>query len=431
MKKVLALGLAVCAFFSCSHLSGKKEARVGEAGGKVTAYLRTWPMNHWAPNPVNWTAADIKGEYLTDLIISFANIDAADGTSIFIPSVESKTPYGNNPNAEIAKKPSDATFTGLWKEVAAIQKKYPALKVHISIGGWEADGFSAMAADPAKKAAFIANVIKWVKEYKLDGVDIDWEYPVGPDWGGLPIDVSPADRQNYPALLRDMRAALDKLGKSTKKTYSLSSAIPASGWFAAANDLAEAAKYLDTFKLMAYDYFGGWTATTGHHANLYISPQDTTQWPGSTDTYITSYLNAGVPANKISLGLGTYGRAWKGVPDGGTHGLYQPVDKKNGGGAVFNDDNPDRGTISWSNGSPNIKELLADKNYTRYYDDVAKQPYLYNEKAKIFVSYTDEQQIKDLCAYAKEKGLSGIFYWEYGHDKDGELLKFMAEDSAK
>ncbi|GMO45883.1 MAG: hypothetical protein Ta2G_00890 [Termitinemataceae bacterium] len=430
MKKFLVLALAVCAFFSCS----KKDAQVtANKGAKVTAYLRTWPMNHWDSNPVNWKASDIKGEYLTDLIISFANIDAADGTSIFIPSVESRTAYGKqpseNPNIAIEKKPTDETFKNLWTEVAAIAKKYPALKIHISIGGWEADGFSAMSADQAKKIVFIDNVLKYVKEYNLDGVDIDWEYPVGPEWGGLPIDVSPADKDNYVALLRDLRAALDTLSRETKKTYSLSSAIPASGWFAATNDLAEASKYLDTFKLMAYDYFGGWTATTGHHANLYISPQDTTQWPGSTDSYIQAYLASGVPANKISLGVGTYGRAWKGVPDGGTHGLYQTVDKANGGGAVFNDNNPDKGTISWSNGSPNIKELLKDPAYQRYYDDVAKQPYLYNESDKIFVSYTDEQQIKDLSAYAKEKGLAGVFYWEYGHDKDGELLKIMADNS--
>ncbi|GMO47298.1 MAG: hypothetical protein Ta2G_02690 [Termitinemataceae bacterium] len=428
MRKFLVLVLASCALFSVSCT--KKEAVQDDAtGAKVTAYLRTWPLNHWGAdgkvetaNPINWKAEDIKGEYLTDLIIGFAKIDAADGTSIFVPEVESRTPYGNNPNAEIAKEMTSVTFPSLWAEVSKLQKKFPKLKIHLSVGGWEADGFSAMSADEEKKAKFIAALMAIVKERKLDGVDIDWEYPVGPSWGGLPIDTDPGDRENYVALLRDTRAALDKLGGETKKRYSLSSAIPASGWFAESNDLVAAAAYLDTYKLMAYDYFGGWTATTGHHANIYNSPQDTTQWPGSTDVYLQSYFNAGLDPSKIMLGVGTYGRAWKGVVDGGTHGLYQAHQ-----GAVFNDSNPDRGTISWSNGSPALKELLADPSYTRYYDDVAKQPYLYN--GDIFVTYTDEQQIKDLCAYAKEKGLAGIFYWEYGHDNNGELLKFMAENS--
>ena len=67
----------------------------------------------------------------------------------------------------------------LLTEMVAFKAQYPELKVKLMIGGWgkNANGFSPMAADPEKRAAFVANVKAAIEEYHLDGVDIDWEYP--------------------------------------------------------------------------------------------------------------------------------------------------------------------------------------------------------------------------------------------------------------
>jgi len=362
----------------------------------VSAYIRTWsiPRSVQPDDSSYWKADMIKGEYLSDLIISFASISKADGFSIYLPEAA--------PNR----------FYNIWDEVAALKQKYPKLNVTLSVGGYNEGGFSGMADDPVKRAGFVANVCEWLEKHNLDGIDIDWEYPVGPPWGQQ-IPSRPSDRQNYISLLQDLRDAMNILGNKTGKRYSLSTAVPASSWFLTRNDVKAAAKIVDALKLMTYDYYGGWSSRTGHNANLYRNPRDTSGW--STDQAVTAYLNAGIPSDKIMLGVAFYGRGWAGVTKGSnanTPGLYQSYEYVPADG------------YSWTD----LKDeyLPPDSGFTRYWDDTAKSPFLYDDD--IWITYTDEEQIKLINAYAKEKKLKGVFTWEYAHDMSGELIKLLADE---
>lgn len=52
------------------------------------------------------------------------------------------------------------------------------VKVGIAIGGWGfVEEFTAMTSTPASIDAFIANSVALCERLKLDGIDIDWEYP--------------------------------------------------------------------------------------------------------------------------------------------------------------------------------------------------------------------------------------------------------------
>ena len=367
---------------------------------KIAAYIRTWgiPASAREPGSIHWNAGMIKGEYLSDLIISFALINKSDGFSLYIPELVS------------------GSFSNLWNEVSALKQQYPHLNVTFSVGGANEAGFSDMADNTAKRAGFVANVCDWLENYGLDGVDIDWEYPVGPSWGQS-IPSKPADRENYIILLQEMRDAMDTLGETTGKRYSLSTAVPASGWFLQRNDVKAASEIADTLKLMSYDYYGSWSSRTGHNANLYRNPRDPGNW--STDQAVGAYLSAGIQPEKIMLGVGFYGRLWRGVEQGSygtTPGLFQPY---NTGG----------GTVSWID----IKQiyLKPGSGYTRYWDSSAKAPFLYNGDAAMtgWLSYTDGEQIKELTAYVKEKNLGGVFNWEYAHDMGAELLEILAKNS--
>jgi len=390
-------------FSGCAN----RNNRIGDVmEPKVSCYIRTWPVPQSARQGNNpyWNAGMIKGEYLSDLIISFALLEKED---VSVPYISELKPISNNP-----------MFGNLWDEVNALKKKYPHLKINISVGGYGADGFSDMANDPKLRAAFAANICKWLEDYNLDGMDVDWEYPVGPEWG-QEIKSRPADKQNYISLLQDLRNAMDNLGSKTGKRYGLSTAVPASGWFPKAIDVKAAARIVDTLKLMAYDYYGGWSDTTGHHTNLSNNPRDPAWGGWSTRQALAEYLGAGVPPEKIALGIGFYGRAWQGVEHGNnedTPGLFQPY-KSLPRTAPF-----DQGTIDWTD----IKEFLKPgSGYKRYWDDIAKAPYLYN--GDIWISYTDAEQIKLLADFAKEKKLAGVFVWEYCHDMNAELFKILAE----
>jgi len=58
------------------------------------------------------------------------------------------------------------------------------VKVFLAVGGWDiGDGggndqaFEAMASKEASRKKFVSSIMFLIKEYELDGIDIDWEYP--------------------------------------------------------------------------------------------------------------------------------------------------------------------------------------------------------------------------------------------------------------
>ncbi|MDR2574905.1 MAG: hypothetical protein LBC52_00515 [Treponema sp.] len=387
---ILTLLLVLC---GCPAEKGVEDPPFSLGDVKVASYIRTWsiPTQWLEPGSAHWKAGMIKGEYLSELIIAFATIKKTDGYSLEVPD----TAY---------------TFRNMWDETAALKEKYPGLKVNISVGGANESGFSEMAADTVKRASFIANVCDWLEKYNLDGVDIDWEYPVRPLSGG---GQRPQDRQFYITLLQELREAMDELGEKTGKRYALSTAVPASSWFVNPSegvDIKAVSDIVDSFKLMAYDYNGSWSKNTGHNANLYPKLGG---W--STDGAVKAYLNAQVPPEKIMVGVGFYGQSWKGVAAGSNTslpGLSQPS-------ASFG------GTLSWD--EINVYCLKPNSGYTRYWDSTAKAPFLYNGDR--WISYTDHEQIKAITGYVKEKKLGGVFVWEYALDMGAELLKTLAESS--
>jgi chitinase len=96
----------------------------------------------------------------------------------------------------------DGTFRPLmngWKVDELVRLAHAnGVKVLISVGGWGWDEqFEIIAADPALRAPFIQNLIAVVEQYRLDGVDMDWEYP----------DAGPSAR-NFLALMKEIRSAL-------------------------------------------------------------------------------------------------------------------------------------------------------------------------------------------------------------------------------
>ena len=364
---------------------------------QVSSYIRTWPLGskreEWTKFKY-WSGKDVKGEYLTDLIISFAKINQDDWT-IYLPDVDLP----------------DSHFKNLWDEIEVIKSKTPNLRMHLSVGGWAGDGFSQMSAVPERRAKFIKSVMEVVRARNLDGIDIDWEYPVGPDWGELPIASTPEDGKNYITLLTELREAFNEYEKETGKYIMLSSAIPANPWYVKKIDASKVASCVDSLKLMSYDYFGVWTEHTGHHAGLYLNPENKDKNNWSTDQAVKMFIKAGVPAEKIIVGLAFYGRAWKGVPDGGTHGF----------GQTFKEPAYPDG-ISW----PDIQKLLEPgSGYTRYWDDVAKVPYLYN--GDLFITYVDQDAVAEVGKYVSENNLGGAMVWEYGHDPDCKLFKILRE----
>ena len=127
--------------------------------------------------------------------------------------------------------------------MVSIRKSNPELKIVLSVGGWGADGFSQAARTKEGRERFAASALAIVKEYGLDGIDIDWEYP-GTSLAGIASDRS--DKENYTLLLAELRKTLD----AYREGMLVTTAVGGDVYFALQTDMKEASRYLDYVQLM-------------------------------------------------------------------------------------------------------------------------------------------------------------------------------------
>jgi chitinase len=73
--------------------------------------------------------------------------------------------------------------------------------------------------------------------------------------------------------------------------------------------------------------------------------------------------------------------------------------------------------------------LLTSDNYTRYFDNETKTPWLYSEARKVAISYEDQESIRDKVAYVTDTGLGGMMFWELSYDDDAHTLLQAAYDA--
>lgn len=296
-----------------------------------------------------------------------------------------------------------------FRKLNELKKVNPDLKILISIGGWSWSGnFSDAVLTPSSRKLFAKTSVDIVRDYKLDGVDIDWEYPA---MRGLEGNVyRPEDKRNFTLMFIDIREELDKLEKETGKRYQLTAAVGGSKSFVDNTEMAEVGRILDYIYVMTYDY-GGRNGTIGHHTNLYSSEKDGSG--SSADQSIRDFMAAGVPASKLVLGAGFYGKAWVAEnPDNNGMGQKRVHSAQNQGVAE-----------GQGGGYTKIKDTMIGQNgYKRFWDKRAKAPYLFNKDTKVFVTYDDEKSIKEKIKYVKKHNLAGIFFWEYFSDPKEYLL---------
>ena len=186
----------------------------------------------------------------------------------------------------------------------------------------------------------------------------------------------------------------------------LSVAICASEWVYGKLPLAEMALYLNSVNAMTYDYHGSWEKRAMHHTPLYETVHDPDL--ASSQKTIAGYLAAGVPAQKLVLGIAFYGRGWQNVPDGGTYGLGQSADS------------------GFESSYDEIKALIGHSGFQRYWDEQAQAPYLYSptNKGGTFISYDDPESITRKTQFALDHHLGGVMAWEITQNKaDDDLIE--------
>lgn len=374
MKKCLIFcSLFLVAFYSCSH--SRKDSE--DKGVKVMAYYYTG----WE----NFKPETLPYDKLTHIIFSFTEV------------IENEMRF-----------PED-TLDLILKQLVKQKKKHPGLKVMIACGGWAGSGgFSEMARTPETRKKFVESVVKFIKEYKLDGLDIDWEYPGLP---GMDNPFIPEDKENFTALMCELREGLNSICDHQVLTFA------AAGWEEMFNhiEIEKVMNCVNYINVMSYDLAGGGDPYTSHHTNLGLIRMEDIQGtpaaarmmedgdstkPFSTEKIVSFLMDKGVKPSQIVIGSNFSGRAWQGVPPD-NNGLYQL----------------NRGRWRGRGSYARIREEMEDKNgYVRYWDPVAKAPYLYNAKDSIFITYDDTMSVRLKTKYVKDLGLGGIMFWQLGAD---------------
>lgn len=335
----------------------------------------------------------------------FSSIDASKLTHInyaFANIIDGEVRFGSEAIDDTEMKVDDL------RELSALRKVNPDLKILVSVGGWGWSGnFSDAALTDSSRNRFGASAARFVRDYSLDGIDIDWEYPNHPGAGNT---YRPEDVHNFTLLLECVRKHIDSLAmaEGRKDKYLLTIATGASEHYAANTELGPLSEYLDFINIMTYDFHHGGSTQTGHHANLWLSEWDAADGD-ATDKAVELHLKAGVPPEKLNIGIPFYGRIWRGV-EPVNNGLYREA-ATTGAGMPYAE----------------VLKALADPAFTRLYDSSAASPFLWNATDSVFISYEDEGSIAARMEYVRSKGLGGVMFWEYTEDVDGMLLKAVAD----
>ncbi|RDW58668.1 hypothetical protein BP6252_13144 [Coleophoma cylindrospora] len=197
------------------------------------------------------------------------------------------------------------------KEQFEVFKKQHGFKKVVSFGGWSfstsQDSFPIFrnAVTDANRATFAKNVANFVRANDLDGVDFDWEYPGAIDIPNIPPG-DKGDGQRYLAFLKTLKSML-------AKSKTLSIAAPASYWYLKGFPIAEISKVVDYIVYMTYDLHGQWDYENKYaaegcpHGSCLRSHVNYTE----TINALSMITKAGVPAAKIVVGIGSYGRSFQ------------------------------------------------------------------------------------------------------------------------
>ncbi len=359
--------LVISIFFSSTMKSQTKE---------IVGYFPEWGINY-KPYYVKNIITSGSAEKLTVINYAFG-IPTPDSAGNIKVSFETpsyayaKIISAKNSVDGIADNPNQL-LRGHFNQLRKLKKKYPHIKMVVSLGGWLGSVyFSKAALTPESRKIFVDACLDLFIQGNLpmlegagghgvaasifDGIDIDWEYPI--DGGVEGIFHNPNHANNLTELFKLFRAELNKINTD----YILTAALPSPLASLKNFNIKKDSKYLNWFLLMNYDYYGGWLPTTGHHTNLLKSELEPRGNNSLSQDKIVKYFveELKIPSNKIMHGAAFYGRGWGNVSNL-QNGLFQ------------------KGTVAdgiYEQGFNYYSDLikLTENKYKLYWDETALAP---------------------------------------------------------
>ncbi|KAG7155317.1 chitinase 10-like 7 [Homarus americanus] len=346
---------------------------------KVLCYFTSWAVKR--PGAGRFEAENIDPFLCTHVIYAFAGMEDYR----LAPGDLSDTGDGFK----------EGTYTRLMK----LKEKNPKLKVMLALGGWAfgSKPFRDLVSNQFRMNGFVYNALEFLRLHEFDGLDIDWEYPRGPD-----------DKANYVNFLKELRMAFEGEAKSTGHgRLLLSAAVPASfEALAAGYDVPEVSKYLDFINIMSYDFHGLWENQVGHNSPLLpLESSSSYQKKLTVDYSVREWKKQGAPGQKIMVGMPTYGRSFS-LLDSNKFDIGAEVT----GGGLESRYTQEAGFMAYYE----VCEFLFEDNTTLVWDNEQQVPFAY--RGNQWLGFDDERSLAVKTDWLKAEGLGGVMVWSVDMD---------------
>lgn len=399
VKRLLGCLLCVSAIFCVS---------IGATRKLLIAYYGNWTGSRGCGCPVKAGNIAQCAPSLDAVAYAFADINLFTGQAIL-----------SDPWADVRHGGtwSDSNFAQLQE----IKKKYTHIKIFFSIGGWTYREKFKDIVDAGKLDVFVRSCIALLShatvdgiEYTynrlFDGVDIDWEFDDGDPGSRKYADA-------YLQLVQKLRAEITR----SKKPYLLTVALQAGpAIYNGRNAIAvkKVAALVNWINLMTYDFHGTWEVITDFAAPLYGHNVSDAL---SVDAAVKGFLNKGVPASKIVVGVSYEGKTYQKVPAGKKNGLGQ----KSGGpatGPILGKYEP--GMIYYRDVIDYLltSDTRGRDTYLYSWNSKAYASWLYSSSKRVFVSYESPASGAAKATYVRSKNLAGMMCWDICADVCGGAL---------
>ena len=256
-----------------------------------------------------------------------------------------------------------------------------------AIGGaneYFSDAFANFSCSSETRLNFIQNIIAFIEQNSLSGIDLDWEFP------------TTDNKNNFVLLLQELKKAFDVSG------YVLSIAVAPDKW--RADEIYEVSKIsqeVEFINLMTYDLRGPWDASVGHHSQMYPHHSESAyRRKLNVVASVNYWLSKGAPAKKLIVGIPTYGNTFI-LSDTKQHKIGSEInvnETKNFQGSVGYNDYCATKHLGWKQHfDTSYRVYYVVKNYT-------------------WIGFESVQQVKRKLEFVKRKGLGGVMFWSLDTD---------------
>lgn len=360
--------------------------------------------------------SQVDGNLCTHIILAFARIDS-EGQLILSQEDDAKN---------------------YLSEVKEFKRKYPHIKLMISVFNEQVhNGFPRAARSEILRRKFARSAIEFLQQHNLDGIDLDWEFPNFPQT----IIVREYERQGFTKILRSLRSAIvenfydrqvaqqqlqqhDSYHMSANQItgqgqnnnqpdvepYLLTVAIAGQeAVMSSSYELKEVANLCDWLNVMSYDYFQfkAYSPFTGPNSPIYpivdhyvpIMSKLAHSW-----TYNRLINEETIAREKLVLGIPTYARAYR---------------------LMFKNSRPAPFTLSLGSRGGRIpdyldyrevSDILSKPDTIVEFDARARVPYLLTDNGYTWVSYENEQSVREKVKFALDNKLGGYMTWNLNSD---------------